>query len=323
MKNLSKIFLAVLLFCFQFSTLSAQDNECACCKPEFQQFSFWEGDWEVFGYDGTKQGTNKVVFLQDKCVLQENWNGLTANDAGTSYNFYNAEKKQWEQVWISNKGYVLEMKGNFTDSSMVLKSEVVKDFKGNLVINRVTWTKQSNGDVKQVWQVSADNEKTWTYQFYGIYKRKQIINQNDTINNISNMKKVTGIGGVFFKCKDPNAMKDWYKTHLGLDTDQYGTNFEWRQGVDSTKYGFTQWSPFAEKTTYFEPSSKEFMINYRVENLELLVEELKKEGVTILDKIEVFEYGKFVHILDLEGNKIELWEPNDIEYNKIVGGRTK
>lgn len=137
------------------------------------------------------------------------------------------------------------------------------------------------------------------------------------------MKKVTGIGGIFFKSKDPNQMKEWYKTNLGLDTDQYGTNFEWHQGADSSKKGFTQWSPFTESTKYFEPSTKEFMINYRVENLESLVEDLVKNGVTITDKIESFEYGKFVHILDIEGNKIELWEPNDIEYDKIVGGRTK
>ena len=137
------------------------------------------------------------------------------------------------------------------------------------------------------------------------------------------MKRVTGIGGIFFKCKDPNKVKEWYKKHLGLNTDQYGTNFEWRQGTDSSKKGFTQWSPFSETTKYFQPSEKEFMINYRVENLEALVEELKKEGVIIVDKIEAVEYGKFVHILDVEANKIELWEPNDIEYDKIVGGRTK
>ena len=137
------------------------------------------------------------------------------------------------------------------------------------------------------------------------------------------MKKVTGIGGIFFKSKDPNQMKEWYKTNLGLDTDQYGTNFEWHQGADSSKKGFTQWSPFTESTKYFEPSTKEFMINYRVENSESLVKDLVKNGVTITDKIESFEYGKFVHILDIEGNKIELWEPNDVEYDKIVGGRTK
>ncbi len=125
------------------------------------------------------------------------------------------------------------------------------------------------------------------------------------------MKKVTGIGGIFFKCKDPGKMKDWYKTHLGLDTNDYGATFEWRDAEDPAIKGSTQWSPFAESTKYFAPSTKEFMINYRVADLEALVEELKKEGVTIVDEIESYDYGKFVHIVDMEGNKIELWEPKD------------
>ena len=125
------------------------------------------------------------------------------------------------------------------------------------------------------------------------------------------MKKATGIGGIFFKCKDPDKMREWYQTHLGLNTNQYGAVFEWRQGADTTKKGFTQWSPFAETTKYFEPSAKDFMINYRVADLEALVEELKKEGVTIVDKIETSDYGKFVHVMDIEGNKIQLWEPID------------
>jgi len=141
------------------------------------------------------------------------------------------------------------------------------------------------------------------------------------ITNIFNdnikMKRVTSIGGIFFKCKDPKKMREWYQNHLGLNTNQYGAVFEWWQGADSTKKGFTNWTPFAEKTKYFEPSTKEFMINYRVENLEALVEELNKEGVTITDTIETVDYGKFVHIMDIEGNKIQLWEPNDIEYEKL------
>ncbi len=143
------------------------------------------------------------------------------------------------------------------------------------------------------------------------------------IQEPTTMKKVTGIGGIFFKCKDPQKMKDWYKTHLGFNTDQYGTMFEWREADDSTKKGTTQWSPFKETTTYFAPSTKEFMINYRVANLEALVEELKKEGVTILDAMETYDYGKFIHILDAEGNKIELWEPIDEAFDQQDGGKTK
>lgn len=122
----------------------------------------------------------------------------------------------------------------------------------------------------------------------------------------SELKKVTGIGGIFFKCKDPKKMRDWYNKHLGLNTNSYGSVFEWRQATDSTQKGFTQWSPFPETTKYFEPSTKDFMINYRVADLVGLVEQLKKDGVTICDTIEVVSYGKFVHILDIEGNKIEL-----------------
>ena len=125
------------------------------------------------------------------------------------------------------------------------------------------------------------------------------------------MKKVTGLGGIFFKCKDPKEMKEWYKTHLGMDTTEYGATFEWKEAEDSTKNGSTHWSPFSETTKYFEPSTKDFMINYRVDNLEDLAEELKKEGVTILDTIETYDYGKFLHIMDIEGNKIELWEAVD------------
>lgn len=131
------------------------------------------------------------------------------------------------------------------------------------------------------------------------------------------MKKVTGIGGIFFKCKDPKKVREWYQTHLGLHTNKYGAVFEWRQGADTTKKGFTQWSPFKETTKYFEPSTKDFMINFRVADLTALVEELKTNGVTVTDTIQSFDYGKFVHILDIEGNKIELWEPNDLVYESM------
>ena len=132
-----------------------------------------------------------------------------------------------------------------------------------------------------------------------------------------NFKKVTGIGGIFFKCKDPAKLKEWYSSYLGFNINPYGAVFEWRQGADSSQKGFSQWSPFKETTTYFAPSTKEFMINYRVGDLDKLVADLKMHGVTITDTIETYDYGKFVHIMDPEGNKIELWEPNDKVYEKM------
>lgn len=122
---------------------------------------------------------------------------------------------------------------------------------------------------------------------------------------------VTGIGGVFFKCDDPAKLKDWYAQNLGLQSGQYGANFAWWEGADKMKKGTTSWTPFGEKTRYFEPSTKDFMINYRVDNLGAVLAKLKTAGVQPLDKIDVEPYGKFVHVMDPEGNKIELWEPSD------------
>ena len=125
------------------------------------------------------------------------------------------------------------------------------------------------------------------------------------------MKKVTGLGGVFFKSNNPKSMNEWYAKNLGLETSDYGTTFDWLQADDPSKKGSTTWCAFPEDTKYFNPSVKPFMINYRVENLAALLEELKKENVTIVDEIAEYDYGKFIHILDPEGNIIELWEPKD------------
>lgn len=135
-------------------------------------------------------------------------------------------------------------------------------------------------------------------------------------NQKSNEAKVTGIGGIFFKAKDPSGMKDWYSKNLGMATDEYGSMFEFRLSDNPDVKGYLQWSTFPEKTKYFEPSTKDFMINYRVSNIEKLVEQLKNSGVTVVDNIESYDYGKFVHIMDPENNKIELWEPVDSAFTK-------
>lgn len=122
-------------------------------------------------------------------------------------------------------------------------------------------------------------------------------------------KRVTGLGGFFFKTSDPDATKSWYRDRLGLDTDQYGCTFWWKdkEGKDCS----TQWSPFPADTEYFKPSEKQFMMNFRVADLEGLLKTLKEEGVTIVGEMETYDYGKFGWIMDPDGNKIELWEPND------------
>lgn len=124
-------------------------------------------------------------------------------------------------------------------------------------------------------------------------------------------RRVTGLGGVFFKTRDPEKIKAWYNKHLHFDAGEYGAMFKWPEKDRADKEGNTVWSPFPEDTDYFQPSEKDFMFNYRVENLEELLAILKEEGVEIVGKMETYSYGKFGWILDPEGNKIELWEPAD------------
>jgi predicted enzyme related to lactoylglutathione lyase len=146
---------------------------------------------------------------------------------------------------------------------------------------------------------------------------------NRLTNLANNGPRVTGLGGIFFKAKDPAALKAWYSKHLCIRMGDYGSNFEWHQGMDSTKKGFTIWAPFKETTKYFQPSEKQFMINYRVEGLNQLLANMKTAGILPTDSIEKTNYGNFVHLMDPEGNKIELWEPNDVEYAKLGSVTTK
>ena len=142
-------------------------------------------------------------------------------------------------------------------------------------------------------------------------------NVNDTSH------KVTGIGGIFFLSKNPEQIREWYGKNLGIAMDEYGSAFESRNADKHDEINYLRWSPFDEGTDYFDPSDKEFMINYRVQNIERLVDRLMENGVNIVDEIEEFEYGKFIHVMDPEGNKIELWEPADSFCTQLGGETTK
>lgn len=148
-------------------------------------------------------------------------------------------------------------------------------------------------------------------------------NQNEALSQPDTTPKVTGIGGIFFFSENPEKTKAWYSENLGLEVNQWGSTFEFRNANRPEEINYLQWSPFEKGSDYFSPSKMEFMINYRVQNIEGLIKKLKENGVTVLDNIETFDYGKFVHILDAEGTKIELWEPIDSVFTAMGGETTK
>lgn len=122
------------------------------------------------------------------------------------------------------------------------------------------------------------------------------------------MKRVTGIGGIFFKAKDPEALNAWYQRHLGFDVSPWGgATFNWADDAGGT--GMTLWTPFKDDTNHFAPSTAPFMVNFRVADLHALLAALRAEGCDVQDKVDESEYGKFGWVMDPEGNKVELWEP--------------
>jgi predicted enzyme related to lactoylglutathione lyase len=135
--------------------------------------------------------------------------------------------------------------------------------------------------------------------------------QDNSTSPMETTPKVTGIGGIFFFSDSPEALKEWYAKNLGLEINEWGSSsFETRNISNPDEINSMQWKPFKKGDEYFSPSNRDYMINYQVQNIEGLVDKLKKNGVTVLDSIAIYDYGKFVHIIDIEGIKIELWEPS-------------
>jgi len=124
------------------------------------------------------------------------------------------------------------------------------------------------------------------------------------------MTRVTGIGGIFFKARDPAALRAWYRAHLGIDVQEWGGYaFRWNPSAPSDREGVTVWSVFPAESQYFDPSPAPFMVNYRVADLARVLADLRAEGCAVDDRTEESEHGKFGWVMDPEGNRVELWEP--------------
>lgn len=149
------------------------------------------------------------------------------------------------------------------------------------------------------------------------------VEKSNDLTETEKTPRVTGIGGIFFSSANPSETKAWYGDKLGLAIDDHGSAFEFRNANDPEEINYLRWSLFNKESDYFSPSDKDFMINYRVQNLEGLVADLEKNDVMILDSISTYSYGKFIHIMDPDGNKIELWEPVDSVLTAMGGKTTK
>ena len=169
MKFLPVVFFLSLML--NFSTY-AQSEDCACCTPNHLAFDFWVGDWEVFLEDGSLAGTNFIVKDQDNCILRENWVSAKGGFAGSSTNFYNKQTGQWEQLWIDNSGSHLHLRGNRIGNKMVMLTDEIPVENKEPYVNRISWTYNEDGSVRQLWEILVDDKVT-NVVFDGIYRKKK------------------------------------------------------------------------------------------------------------------------------------------------------
>ena len=162
----------ILFFLFSFESFAQNSNEttCNCCDENHSQFDFWKGNWEVTNASGKLLGINTIDKIQDNCVLRENWKSANGKITGTSYNFYNAQAKQWEQIWVDNSGGNLHLKGERIGNQMILKTDVETNRDGKPFYHKVTWTLNEDGTVRQLWE-TITNDTEITVAFDGIYKK--------------------------------------------------------------------------------------------------------------------------------------------------------
>jgi len=166
---LRKYFLfAVIFLCYGITV--AQTIGCACCSENHTNFDFWIGSWNVVDVNGTPVGTNTITKEEGNCLLREHWVNTNGQITGTSMNFYNLQTKQWEQLWIDNSGLHLKLKGNRVGNQMILSSDEFKHTDGNIYVNRITWTINEDGSVRQLWEV-LQKDKVMSIAFDGLYKK--------------------------------------------------------------------------------------------------------------------------------------------------------
>lgn len=151
--------------------ISQNQSSCPCCTDNHKAFDYWIGNWTVYNTEGDMIGTNKILKMHDGCVIQENWEAANKTNTGTSYNYFDPKDNTWNQLWVSNTGNILKLKGNINeDGNMELRSELTKG-KKKMYYNRIVWVKNENGSVTQVWDILDENGNELSKAFEGIYKK--------------------------------------------------------------------------------------------------------------------------------------------------------
>jgi len=320
--SMRKILGLIITILFSFGLTYGQTNPLE--KLHFL-LGEWQGTGEGFGHGKSQIESRFISIMEGQYIEVQNESKLDSTEINSTgeyhidKGFISYDKSREKIVFrqFNNEGYINQYLLNDALSSakeIIFETEIIENF---IPGGKARWTIKiiDENKMETKFEVSFPNK---TYSCLGT----TILNKK--ARNMKELKpKVTGIGGIFFFSDNPSELKDWYAKNLGLEINEWGSSFEFRNAHRPDEINYLEWSPFKKGSEYFAPSNKEFMINYRVQNIEALVEKLRANGVTIVDEIASYDYGKFVHIMDAEGNKIELWDPIDSVFTAMGGKTTK
>ncbi len=260
----------------------------------------------------TETVTNFVsaINAKDLNAMKELWSEQHqfVDSSGNEFNGKQTALAEWESRFVRFPDYSIEIEKQVHHGTTVaVFGFVVASF--DLTIAQKSG---SQWRIPVSWKAVVEKEKISLWQVYGEDKLTRILEETKSDQDNAAETGVQGFGGVFFKSANPKALTQWYDKHLGtkFGTNSYST-FKWRERINYRNIGRTEFSVFSDSSNYFAPSEKPFMFNFRVKNLDALLLKLKTEGVQVEEKVDRFDYGNFAWIIDLEGNKIELWEPVD------------
>lgn len=282
----------------------------------------WQGNGS--GYGGSSS-TIDASFRPSESFIKVIHHAVFKGEDGESAPYHHDEgfisfdknREQFVYRQFNSEGYINQYvldKEESDDSTWVFIAESFENFdsEAKAVFRLVLG---DNSELQTRFDLSLPGQKTMCIGKNTMHRKEEPAQ--------TTRPRVSGIGGIFFFSKQPQQLKAWYAENLGLAVNDYGSSFEFRNAHRPDEINYLQWSPFHQSSDYFQPSEKHFMINYRVEHLDELLASLKAKGISILGEVQTYPYGKFAHLMDPEGNKIELWEAIDSVFTEMGGPTSK
>ena len=267
----------------------------------------WEGRGQLLGNRASFQMAWEMVLDGQFARLDfknESFQPDSSSMVFKAIGLYNISSDSITGTWSDSRGVTLNLSGSIDGNTL-----------------RIDWHKEGFEEGYTLYRLTGQHQmevKDFVKRNGAMVQFGQALYRRVSPTQVRDQPGIVGIGGIFFTAKAPEQLRKWYREMLGIINGPQGGSFVWRKFDDPQQFGFTTWHAYEENSSYFEGTDRPFMINYRVNRLDDFLKILKKKGVQTTGPVETFPFGRFVKLMDPEGNKIELWEPNESLFLRMM-----